>query len=328
MDKYKIRLLANFIWENLKGTEVYKPKYQLALFSLLLKSNIEGEDLSNELIESNHNELKVFHNIRGAKSDYPYTNISNIKIQEVNELKLTGTFTLEKPDNKPEEINFVLKYDNIYNKRIQKLEEKYKKKYGEILKQEFEQLLIVIRDIFGVEVDMRYMACFDIIEAVKDLYKNNKDSVYKKFIETTIGAAIFYLPHGVDNWNGRISVEAIKNKINKKNPTKDHVLPRRKAASEILSVDFDLNNFVGEYKKKYAPFTYVSPDENKKLINYFNEYSSYDEALCSEDIKVVEGFENTRELNQFCNYLKEKNVEIQELNVDSISDYLMEFNNI
>jgi homoaconitase/3-isopropylmalate dehydratase large subunit len=97
----------------------------------------------------------------------------------------------------------------------------------------------------------------------------------KAFLETVIGAGIWYLPHSEkDFWSRRMSKEAKKifDKDKKKyHLTKDHKFPRKQAARKLLSSDF--KNFAQEslldlYKSQYGIFHYVTKDENRKLIKY------------------------------------------------------------
>src|SRR5688572_17164277 len=77
-----------------------------------------------------------------------------------------------------------------------------------------------------------------IIDSISNTYKDkNITPDQKTFIETIIGAALWYLPHTHKYWTGRISKDAKEAlTLNRKsNLTKEHQYPRKLAAKELLS---------------------------------------------------------------------------------------------
>ncbi|AAP99650.1 MULTISPECIES: hypothetical protein [Prochlorococcus] len=99
---------------------------------------------------------------------------------------------------------------------------------------------------------------------------------HRQLLETMIGAAIWYLPHGKEFWTGGISVEALKKLSETKkitSLTKDHKYPRKVAAAELFKVDWSeipnhCDEIVNRYQRKYGLFNYVTPTENKRLVKY------------------------------------------------------------
>ena len=92
----------------------------------------------------------------------------------------------------------------------------------------------------------------------------------RRLIETTIGAAIFYLPHGAKYWTGQISKGAME-AINL-NPgatlTKEHQFPRKIAAKELINFFRSENkevSLLALYEVKYGKYNLVTPAENKKV---------------------------------------------------------------
>lgn len=63
----------------------------------------------------------------------------------------------------------------------------------------------------------------------------------RKFVETIIGAGIFYLPHSQRYWTGKISAAALT--ALKENPrarlTKEHQYPRKLAARDLFAQPVD-----------------------------------------------------------------------------------------
>lgn len=120
-------------------------------------------------------------------------------------------------------------------------------------------------------------ALFDVIKGIVPAYNKGRITEnQRQFIETIIGAAIWYLPHGKEYWTKRISIAAIKEHhphegIENPKLTKDHQYPRKIAAKELL--EMKLNKLSGErildlYKKKYSKFNYITPRENRMLLRF------------------------------------------------------------
>ena len=99
---------------------------------------------------------------------------------------------------------------------------------------------------------------------------------HRQLLETMIGAAIWYLPHGKEFWTGGISVEALKKLSETKkisSLTKDHKYPRKVAAAELFKIDWSeipnpCDEIVNRYQRKYGLFNYVTSTENKRLVKY------------------------------------------------------------
>lgn len=122
-------------------------------------------------------------------------------------------------------------------------------------------------------------ALAEMVISIAPIYRANLDNKNKtRLIETTIGASIWYLPHGTEYWTGYISSEAISQYLTIANPklTKDHQFPRKIAAREILLYNWDEIEEPGEtlltlYKTQYGKYNYVTPRENKNLIKFQKE---------------------------------------------------------
>ena len=101
---------------------------------------------------------------------------------------------------------------------------------------------------------------------------------HRQLLETMVGAAIWYLPQGINLWTGDISVDALKELSQSKTPekvtlTKDHHFPRKVAAGELFELDW--SNFLRpseevlrRYQNIYGRFNYVLPEENKRLVKF------------------------------------------------------------
>ena len=119
----------------------------------------------------------------------------------------------------------------------------------------------------------------------------------KTVIETTMGAMIFYMPQSVEqSWSKRIShqcfLESIQNERFKK--VKDHEIPRKLAAKLCLERNepFDLDEFTEQYWSIFSSFTYVTTDENMRLVNWYlnedntNEEGQYDYVEALKNLQI------------------------------------------
>lgn len=122
----------------------------------------------------------------------------------------------------------------------------------------------------------------------------------RQLIETTVGAAIWYLPQGFDLWTRKISVEALRAHLpgssgQSSTLTKDHHYPRKVTAARLLSLDWTTvpdpaAELLTRYKKEYGTFNLVLKNENRRLMKYQRVRSFEDPALAyaSANIKLLE----------------------------------------
>jgi hypothetical protein len=123
------------------------------------------------------------------------------------------------------------------------------------------------------KLEGRCQVLAEIIDAIKPVYlKANNEQ--KAFIETMIGAAIWYIPKPPNTWTGHVSVGVLKAFHPKSEHTKpkfseEHVYPRKMAAKLLLK-DNLLN---GEklkllFKEKYGRLHFITPGENKSVLKH------------------------------------------------------------
>jgi hypothetical protein len=98
----------------------------------------------------------------------------------------------------------------------------------------------------------------------------------KHFLETIIGAALYYLPTSTELWTGKVSVGLLKvfhpdSGNPKPKHTKDHEYPRKIAAAELLSrvrwheVTDKTTHLITEYLVRYGRYHYITTGENHTL---------------------------------------------------------------
>lgn len=121
------------------------------------------------------------------------------------------------------------------------------------------------------------------IKQISPFYKKASKN-QRQFLETIIGAAIWYLPkNNREYWTHRISVNAIKNHLKAKPKlTEDHAYPRKLAAEKLLKIrTISPEIIIRLYKTKFGLFNLITSEENRKLMpfqrkeNYKNWHSAY-----------------------------------------------------
>lgn len=132
-----------------------------------------------------------------------------------------------------------------------------------------------------------------IVESVSKTYRDGETtSDQRAFIETIIGAAIWYLPHTHRYWTGRISKDAKEALLidKKAKLTKEHQYPRKLAAKELLTANDRDVPIIELYEDIYAQFNIVTPQENKKISQYQRDgvFIDIESAYKAADIELLE----------------------------------------
>lgn len=121
------------------------------------------------------------------------------------------------------------------------------------------------------KLDTRCKVLEKIIESISKIYLDKETTEEQKaFVETIIGAAIWYLPQTLKYWTGKISMDAKEslNQNKKARLTKEHQYPRKLAAKELLTKKSSNIPIMQLYETTYAQFNIVTPRENKKISKY------------------------------------------------------------
>ena len=102
------------------------------------------------------------------------------------------------------------------------------------------------------------------------------DGGQKAYIETIIGAGLWYLSKGI--WTGNISVNALELFLpesgeNKPQYTEDHEYPRKISGMKLLkrdwSSDTDITDSLIElFQSRYGKVNYVTKNENSRLTKF------------------------------------------------------------
>jgi len=149
----------------------------------------------------------------------------------------------------------------------------------------------------------------EIINNIKFIYTDgNKNQ--KAFIETIIGAAIWYIPKPNNFWTGYISIKAIKKFLDKSNKkstlSEEHETPRKHAAKELLNINRLLTPEYVEkqYINKYCKLHYITLEENKKAIKFQRIFNDPKKVYKEANIELIKI--NSEQLKQ----IKQKNEKI------------------
>lgn len=136
-----------------------------------------------------------------------------------------------------------------------------------------------------------------IVMQLAEIYENEANADQKKFIETMVGAAIFYLPHNEKYWTGKISENAYQQlKMNGNTRlTKEHQFPRKIAAKQLLTTEIHgimrgERSLQSLYEEKYAKYNLVLPQENKKITKFQKDglFNSIEEAYDRAGIALMD----------------------------------------
>ncbi len=119
-------------------------------------------------------------------------------------------------------------------------------------------------DSQNVKINSLWKLVNEIRKVYMDAGQDEKD-----FIETVVGAAIFYLPHPVNEcFNGYSSMNALNNALKEKKIVKEHLFPRKRAGKDVLEKVYTKEEFCSKVKNEYRIFMYLTSEENKLTINY------------------------------------------------------------
>jgi len=139
-----------------------------------------------------------------------------------------------------------------------------------------------------------------LIILTKDLYQNGQLTEGQKgFMETMVGAAIFYLPSSIELYSGYISKRALESLQNNPNQTKlvkEHAFPRKMAGHFLYSsnnqdqITKDGCGLEKLYREKFGKFNLVLKSENNKLKKFQKKGVFVDEetAYAFAEIELVE----------------------------------------
>lgn len=134
----------------------------------------------------------------------------------------------------------------------------------------------------------------DVVIAIRPIYEVASEK-QKAFLETIIGAAIWYIPKSPSSWTGYISKSAIKaffpDGINQKPKlSEEHVYPRKIVAQELLEDEkLDREKLLTSFSLKYGQIHLITPEENNAVRRFqrVSKFSTPDIAYKNADIELI-----------------------------------------
>ena len=117
----------------------------------------------------------------------------------------------------------------------------------------------------------KFQAVVELVRGIQPYY-HSADASGRQLIETTIGAAIFYLPSSKSRlWSGMIS-ESLRD-VDRSKWCADHMYPRKVSAMKLLGTDWgeiaDPPQYLSDlYYNELGRYHYVTKQENARLKQY------------------------------------------------------------
>jgi len=313
MYKYERCLLAYLLVDRLN--EVTNCNYGIRSRIHVLCS-LEPGSINDDLRLNNSKNIAIDHAARAARSNYRFHSIQNLQINVngntlmLNYQLLTGNQTIQR-DIQLCGIPEALDNHEVLNQKGFNTSPQEREYFWHLLKQ-----LGTNEDIHPkIEAFHQLLTAIANNQAIVERIVNMENpDTGDRFLQTILGAGIFYLPQNNEiHWTGKISIEALWNLVNFEiRPTKDHILPRRRGASQLMQVykDSDMNPaLLSEYyNENLAPYNLLTAAENTRLINYFFHHNNYDEALQANGITLFppkNRFLNNQQFNNFVDLLRQ-----------------------
>ncbi len=271
MDKklfnYEIAAIAEALYSELEIIEASRSAWAFSIYYALMKCY--GHDIPMPKWKDKYKQWNIDHLYRGSLSSkskqklIPGCNIINCK-------KNKKAVLIKGEINGSRDFGFEVSIEKKYFNGL------YTPVVNEthlfILESEVDEILNALGEITITEntgsQSCKITALWQLVNEIRKVYDDTgKDE--KDFIETVIGAAIFYLPHPVNEcFNGYSSISALNNALKEKRIVKEHLFPRKRAGKDVLEKVYTKEEFYSKVKNEYRIFMYLTSEENKLTINY------------------------------------------------------------
>ena len=331
MELYKIALITSRIYENLTSVYRCRREWQFSIYYAITRSvNNSDPDL---YWKSKYGQWNIDHQFRGNISNirkkHKGLEVDKISFKSVQKgIEIKGKL---KENKVTENFKFIIGPEHLYP-----LVGKYVNNRSILFDFEIDEILGSIIEVEGdssisKHADDKIETLVALLGPVRNVY-HQSSRTGKNLIETIVGASIFYLPHPVNKcFNGFCSIEALKEAIKEERIVREHITPRKYAAREVLAANYDLGNFRLHFSERFSKFMYLTPNENKKTVNF--KESNHDKALLKKKIKKfpvikISPFNNNHTLfRQFINYCIAGKVNGENLTIEEAGILLEEFLN-
>ena len=116
------------------------------------------------------------------------------------------------------------------------------------------------------KIESKFKIAFELIKKLRPTWVESND-YEKAFIETILGATIFYLPTNKDSFSGMISENA--SKVDKELRVKEHQYPRKISSKELFTnPPKSVEELKEMYYNRYGVWNWVTKTENSSLRKY------------------------------------------------------------
>ena len=178
--------------------------------------------------------------------------------------------------------------------------------------------------------ESKFRALWNILNAIRPVYLQIENEQERSFMETVVGAAVFYLPNLNEHFSGFISMNALIGYVNGSRRVKDHMYPRKLAARDLLAQELSIEDLKTRYHSHLAQCMYVTATENSMLVNYYEEHEDHDQALVAFQIHKFPGqghekFRDHKELEEFIGFLRP--TDVRAANLELLHEKLVAFRN-
>lgn len=112
----------------------------------------------------------------------------------------------------------------------------------------------------------KFAACYKVILSLAPFYNGTNSETERAFMETTVGAAIFYLPTvKVVHFTKMVSEEVARGGKS----TQEHLYPRKVSGRALLTnPPSTFDEFVDICNDKYLRYNLTTAEENKRLVPF------------------------------------------------------------
>ena len=260
---------------------------RLGLFKNIIISQLPNKRRENKWAKGNHGQWNLTHQAgKGADKNGKITLERGYSVQFSNNQD-SYIIRLMRNDEQVTQISFQQNWDVIALEDFRTgknyfrqhnpheafvVEEDEYRMYIEFLS----SLFSIVKEPTGIEpYYTAYLALFNSYNSP------DTSEEAEKVIETTMGAMIFYMPQRVEqSWSRRISHQCLLQSVQQVGykKVKDHEIPRKLSARECLKrpIPFDFFEFQHQYWERYSSFTYVTTEENMRLINWYHNKDNQD----------------------------------------------------
>jgi hypothetical protein len=167
-----------------------------------------------------------------------------------------------------------------------------------------------------IDLHPKLTALHAMTEALRPWYAK-ASAEEQSYLETVVGAAVFYLPQSVDHFGGSISLACLQGCLEDERRVKDHVYPRKRAGRHLLTTSFTATELHDLYHGELARFMYLTPSENSRMVNFYESHEDHDSAL--EALGIVkfpgaeqEPFHSHTEFREFLKYLIREGLRLED----------------